>query len=74
MVVEMRLRKLPVAEARRLFPDQPPAPVDQPPTAPRECRSPTGRHLPVDLSTLHYRPTPPFCAWCGVALQTERSA
>jgi hypothetical protein len=69
-LVEMRVRKLPVAEAQRLFPDEPSAPVD----APRECRSPTGRHLPVDLSSLRYRPTPPFCAWCGAALHVDRRA
>ena len=61
----MRIRKLPVAEARRLFPDDPCVLVDEPRAAPRECRSPSGRHLPVDLSALRYRPTPPFCAWCG---------
>jgi hypothetical protein len=70
----MRIRKLPEAEARRLFPDGLAVDVDAPRALARECRSPTGRHLPVDLSTLRYRPTPPFCAWCGAPLQPERSA
>jgi hypothetical protein len=71
----MRIRKLPDAEARHLFPQRLPMFVDEPRPAPRECApSPNGRHLPIDLSTLRYRPTPPFCAWCGAALQAERSA
>jgi hypothetical protein len=65
----VRLRKLPESETRRLFPDTLPALL-----VARECRSPTGRHLPVDLSSLRYRPTPPFCAWCGANVQVERSA
>ena len=72
---DMRIRKLPVTEARRLFPDALPVLVDEPRAAARECvPSPTGRHLPLDLSNLRYRPTPPFCAWCGASVQAERSA
>jgi hypothetical protein len=68
----VRIRKLPQAEARRLFPE-PEAPP--PPSASRECApSPTGRHSPLDLSGLRYRPTPPFCAWCGHPLPAAGSA
>ena len=66
----MRIRKLAESEARQLFPTQPRLLLD----APRDCPSPTGCHLPLDLSALHYRPTPPFCAWCGAPLQAERTA
>jgi hypothetical protein len=57
------VKKLPREQALLLFPDLEP----QPPA--RECRlSGSGRHEPVDLSGLRYRPTPPFCAWCGQTL------
>jgi hypothetical protein len=71
----MRIRKLPDAEARQLFPNQLPLLVQESRPAPHECApSLNGRHLPIDLSGLRYRPTPPFCAWCGAALQAERSS
>ena len=57
----MKIRKLPVPEAQRLFPDPPAPPAECPP-------SPSGRHTLLDLSSLRYRPTPPFCAWCGAPL------
>ena len=67
----VHIRKLPTHEALVVFPDLP----REEATAPRECGpSRTGRHAPVDLSSLRYRPTPPFCAWCGAVLEADRSA
>src|SRR5919199_6097156 len=69
----IRVRKLPLAEARRLFPDHDLPRVET--AAPRECLpSRSGRHEPLDLSGLRYRPTPPFCAWCGAALEADGRA
>ena len=68
----IRLRKLPTVETHRLFPDMEPEARLEPG---RECPpSRSGRHARVDLSGLRYRPTPPFCAWCGAALEADRSA
>jgi len=69
MPASVHVRKLPPEAALRLFPDL------EPPAAPRECPASTnGRHAPLDLSSLRYQPTPPFCAWCGAAMQVDRSA
>jgi hypothetical protein len=71
MQTPVRVRKLPPHEALLLFPDLP----REEAATPRECAaSRTGRHVPLDLSGLRYRPTPPFCAWCGAALEADRSA
>jgi hypothetical protein len=46
---------------------RPPEQVGPPCSGPADrCSiSPMGRHQVVDLSSLHYFPTPPFCAFCG---------
>jgi hypothetical protein len=47
--------------------DRPPEQVYPPCSVPADrCAvSPTGRHERVDLRSLRYFPTPPFCSWCG---------
>jgi hypothetical protein len=38
-------------------------------TAALPCRiSPSGQHCVIDLSSLKWFPTPPFCTWCGEAV------
>jgi hypothetical protein len=76
MATAVQVRKLPPEAALRLFPALGRSrPAEPGRVVARECPSSTsGRHAPLDLSTLRYRPTPPFCAWCGAALRPAGSA